>query len=464
MLSFFYRNSPGLIRAALLSLFVCAVHCNLFAQVSIITTCAGNGKGSTINPSGPATAAHVTFPFAVATDAEGNFYMSDYYNIIYKVDTAGIISIYGGGAAISGGDDGPATAEYLNFPVEGMVFDNAGNMYFAESGNGSIREINTSGIISTFAGRHLPAFGGDNGPATAAYLKYPSDIAFDSYGNMFIADAGNYLIRMVNTAGIITSIAGIPDSLGYSGNGGPATAAKLGNVSGITFDHSGNLLIAEGWPNNDIRKISPAGIISMVAGDTSAAYGDGMQATASKLGAVSDVTVDSAGNIYFPESDSSVIRRIDAVTGILTTVAGTKKSGFSGDGGNPLSAMLNAPSSITIDAHGRMYIADQQNKRIRRIQIVHNEGIISQDIVHHISVLPNPGNGTFCVKGKLPVNDLALRTTGMTGQVVFEQAYAVKNGDVNLVIQLPATLPTGIYVLNAISAAGTEQYLVRIKR
>jgi len=211
------------------------------------------------------------------------------------------------------------------------------------------------------------SFGGDGGPATAAQLGFPLGVAVDAAGNLAIADQSNDRIRLVNaTTGVITTVAG-KESSGFSGDGGPATAAELYLPAGVTFGAAGDLFIAD-QQNNRIRRVdATAGIITTVAGNGSAGFsGDGGPATAAQLQYPYSVTLDATGNIFISDGNDR-IRRVDATTGIITTVAGNGSAGFSGDGGLATAAQLNAPSGVAFDAAQNLFIADRFNSRIRRV-------------------------------------------------------------------------------------------------
>ena len=216
-------------------------------------------------------------------------------------------------------------------------------------------------IVTTVVGTGAAGFA-DNCPATAAQLKRPTSIAFDQAGNMFIADADNYYIRKVNTAGIISTIAGNGAS-GYSGDNGPATAASI-SPNNITTDGAGNVYIAE---LSRIRKVDNAGIITTVAGDSTVGYnGDGIPAIAAKVNTPYLGFVDSTGALYFSDCYNHRIRKIDAA-GIITTIVGVGISGSAGDGGSAIAANLNTPNFISRNATGELFIPDMGARRIRKV-------------------------------------------------------------------------------------------------
>ncbi len=352
----------------LILLLVASITTQSHAQ--IITTIAGTGIAGFSGDIGQATAAELHNPNGISLDATGNIYIADYRNNrIRMINTAGIITtIAGNGIGGYSGDGGQATAAELRGPDE-IKFDLLGNIYISDVQNQRIRKVNTAGIISTIAGSGAGGFGGDGGPATAAQLTWPNGIAIDISGNLYIADTWNQCVRMVNTAGIITTIAGVPLSgVGYSGDGGPATAAQLYYPCGVTLDATGNLYISDNT-NNRIRKINTVGIINTVVGTGVAGFsGDGGQATAAELnGPYNGIVFDALGSFYIPDYGNNRIRKVNTL-GIISTIAGNGIAGFSGDGGSAVLAKLNGPSAVALDSSlCNLYIADVVNNRIRKV-------------------------------------------------------------------------------------------------
>jgi sugar lactone lactonase YvrE len=334
----------------------------------VISTIAGDGTEGFSGDAGQATAAELGQPQGVGVDISGNVYIADTYNYrIRKVTTAGIIStIAGDGVGGYSGDGGQATAAELG-AVGNVTADGSKNIYIADQSNGCIRKINTSGIINFVAGTCATAgaYSGDGGQATAAKFNFPSDVQLDASGNMYIADQNNNAIRKVTkSTGIISTIAGMgPTHGGYSGDGGQATAAKLYAPSSVALDASGNLYIAD-FGNEVIRMVTAStGIITTIAGTGTSGYtGDGGNATAAELDNPYGVAVYS-GNVYIAVTPDNAIRMV--ASGIINTVAGGS-AGFGGDCGEGGSAQLNAPCRVAVDAYGNFLTADQANYRIRK--------------------------------------------------------------------------------------------------
>ena len=332
----------------------------------IIETVAGTGTATFGGDGGAAVAAQVSSPYGVALDGAGNLYIADTGNHrIRKVNSAGVIStVAGNGTRGYGGDGGPATAAQLQLPA-GVAADGAGNLYIADFHNHRIRKVNSAGVISTVAGTGAAGYGGDGGPATAAQLKYPYGLALDGAGNLYIADYENHRIRKMNSAGNISTVAGT-GAAGYGGDDGRAVNAKLNYPRDLALDGAGNLYIADG-KNHRIRKMNAAGDISTVAGNGAAGYGgDGGAAVDAQLNRPYGVAADGAGNLYIADQTNQRIRKVNAA-GVITTVAGTGTRGSDGDGGPAAAAQVGRPRGLALDGSGNLYIAEWGNSRIRKV-------------------------------------------------------------------------------------------------
>lgn len=337
-----------------------------------ITTIAGNGTGAFSGDGGPATSASLFFPRGVAFDSSGNLFIADANNLrIRKVDTAGTITTVAGNGNFSfSGDGGAATS--AGMAPDRVGVDSAGNLFIADCcgpdpGNNRVRKVDhATQKISTIAGNGSPSFLGDAGPATQASLHAPQGVAQDSAGNLFVADAINNRIRMVDHATqTISTVAG-SNSSGFSGDGGPATSAALSVPGGMAVDGAGNLFIAD-TQNQRIRKVDTGGTITTVAGDGNAAFsGDGGPATSASLNFPIGLALDGAGNLFIADSTNSRVRKVDT-GGAITTVAGNGTFGFSGDGGPATAASVAGPNGVTIDTVGNLFIADTSNQRIRKV-------------------------------------------------------------------------------------------------
>ncbi len=277
-------------------------------------------------------------------------------------------TLAGGGAPGFCGERTPAVSACLQSPV-GITFDPAGNRYVADTANHRVRVITAGGIIITMAGTGTAGFSGDNGASNRASLREPTGVAFDvNNGDLYVLDAGNNRIRRITAAGIITTIVG-DGTAGFSGDRGPAGSARIntaGTRAGIFLGPGGLYITDTG--NSRIRRIDSTGTIVTVAGSASTGYGgDNFSATAALLNRPTGaVAVDSNTNIYFADTGNSRVRRVSPL-GIITTVAGTQLSGFANDGGPATSALLNRPEGVAVDRLGQLFIADTGNNRIRQV-------------------------------------------------------------------------------------------------
>jgi uncharacterized protein (TIGR03437 family) len=324
----------------------------------LITTVAGNGLGGFGGDNGPATSARLSFPTGVAIDSAGNLLIADNNNNrIRKVTNNVITTVAGNGSAGFSGDGGPAASAQFGHPRD-VVVDSAGNLYIADPDNVRIRMV-SNGVITTVAGDGTPGFTGDDGPAIAARFNSPTSMAVDSAGNLYIVDSNNSRIRRV-ADGVITTVvgSGVAD---FVGDNGPAITARLNGPSRVAVDSSGNLYIAD-TGNSRIRKVSN-GVITTVAG--SASVGDNGPATSSQLYYPEAVALDSSGNLYIADYHHSRIRKV--TNGVITTIAGTGTAGFAGDNGPAISARLNNPLGIAVDSAGVIYVGDTGNNRVRKI-------------------------------------------------------------------------------------------------
>jgi hypothetical protein len=328
-----------------------------------LTTIAGNGSSTYSGDGGSALLAGVN-PSDVGVDATGNVYICDKNNRrIRKVTPAGVIStIAGTGMSGSAGDGGTALIATFNTPVS-ICVEPGGGVYVSDQSAGRIRYVSSTGIISTFAGG-----GGsiaEGVAATAASLSLASVIRSGPGGDLFVLIGSK--VRKVS-GGIIVTVAG-DGTMGSSGDGGPATAAKLSGPRSIAVNSSGELFIAD-YNNSRIRKVTTTGIISTAAGTglpPSASAGDGGNALEASFASISAVTSDAAGNLYIADASANVVRRVDAGTGIITRFAGNGAAGYFGDGGPASAAALSGPSSISFDNAGNLYIGENGSDHVRKV-------------------------------------------------------------------------------------------------
>lgn len=429
-----------------------------------ISTIAGTSVAGNTGDGGPATAAKIESPTSVILDNAGNVYFTS-GETIRKINPAGIIStIAGTGVAGYSIDGGQATAAKLNNPM-GMAMDKAGNIFFADRFNNRIRKITPAGIISTYIGDGSYTTTGDGGLATAATCGWPAAVAFDTSGNMYIADEGGERIRKINTAGIIETIAGsgTMGSGAFTGDGGPATAARFNAPVGVAVDQPGNVYISD-YYNNRIRKISTAGIMSTYAGTGTGGYNtDGIVATGAELRGTWHVKVDDTGNLYIADQGNNRIRKVNTA-GIISTLAGTGSATYTGDGGPATAATVKQPCDMAIDECGSIYIADWENNVIRKITMC----VAPPSTVTYMggqpvtfSLVPNPNNGSFTITGTAH-DGVDVTITNVLGQIVYRNMVAPNNGTLHHNIILPAQLSNGLYIahLNAASEKRAIRFVV----
>jgi uncharacterized protein (TIGR03437 family) len=332
-----------------------------------ISTVAGTGAAGFAGDGGAATAAQLKFPAGIVFDAAGNLYIADSFNSrIRKVDTSGNIStIAGTGDFGNFGDTNAATKAGMNRPYS-VALDKSGNIYIADTYNDAVRKVTvSSGTMSTFAGNSQRGLGGDGGAASGALLDTPTGIVFDAAGNLYIVDTGNNRIRKVGTDGNINTIAGSGNTA-FGGDGGPAVSAGLSGPQGIAIDNAGNLFIAD-TRNHRVRKVTPDGTISTVAGNGNGTEaGDGGPATQASLYYPKGLAVDRSGNLFIADWLNSRIRVVTP-DGTIWTAAGNGNFDYYGDGGSATGAALRFPWGLAVDSASNVYVADDENSVIRKL-------------------------------------------------------------------------------------------------
>ena len=332
------------------------------AATPTVTTVAGGYLGD----GNLATSASFAFPVSLARDTKGNLYVSDSDNCrIREVNSAGSISTFAGtGICGYSGDGGPATSAMIS-NAHGIIFDGTGNLLLADPENNRVRKITTAGIITTIAGNGTFGYSGDEGPAVQASLGGPLAIACDRAGNLYIADSGNYVIRRVDPAGNIHTVAGNHTS-GFSGDGGPATSAQVNYVNGVVADRNGNFYIADGG-NYRVRKVDSSGTITTYAGNGAYANsGSGGLATAAGIGFPQGLLL-TGGKLYL--STLGNVWAVTLSTQIINIVAGNANgvTGYSGDGNVATATSFAYPWGIASGGSGSVLVADAGNNRVRQI-------------------------------------------------------------------------------------------------
>jgi uncharacterized protein (TIGR03437 family) len=318
-------------------------------QYTINTIVGQPGNPGFAGDSGSATSAQLNYPTGLAFDKSGNLYIADgLNNRIRKVSGGVITTVAGNGTAGYSGDKGAATSAELSNPTA-IAFDSSGNMYIADAGNNVVREVSTSGTITTFAGTNTLGYTGDAGPANLAELYQPVALAFDSSGNLYIADAGNNVIRQVSGGNINTFASG------------------FNHPDGVAVDSAGNLYVLD-TSNRRIQEVSN-GVYTTIAGDGYSGFGgDDGPATMASIYDPMGFALDSSGNIYIADTFNCRIRKMTASSGIINTIAGNGQLYFSGDNGPAIQASLHFPHAVALDSAGNVYISDTVNSVVRELQ------------------------------------------------------------------------------------------------
>jgi DNA-binding beta-propeller fold protein YncE len=352
---------------------------SMMSSSALIFTIVGTGEACYGGDNGLARRAGLNQPFDVALDRQGNLYFSEAHNhCVRRVERGSglIITVAGTGQEGYSGDGGPALQAQLNSPY-GIALDLANNLYIVDRLNACIRMVEAStGIIRTIAGSGQPGYSGDGGPAPQAQLQEPNDIVLDGHGHAFIADVRDHRVRVVDlTSGIISTFAGTGEA-GSGGDGGPASRATLLGPRALAFSSTGDLYICL---RNDhkVRKVDRrSGIIQTIAGTGEQGYaGDQGSALLATFNGPKEIAVDDQDNIFLVDTENHCIRRIEAASRLVTTVAGTGHPGDRGDGGPATAARLKRPHGACVDDRGNVYIGDSENHRIRFVAVNGEEGL-----------------------------------------------------------------------------------------
>ena len=396
-----------------------------FAQVGYINTIAGTGTMGNTGNGGVATAAQLENPSAVAVDDSGNVYISDSGNgVIRKINTNGIINNF---ASFSS----PAN----------LVFDKKGNLYATSSPpTNVVVKIDKQGNVSNFAGTGIAGYSGDSGQATAANLHSASALAFDKHGNLYIADALNYVIRKVDTSGVITTFAG-NGVAGYSGDGGPAILASFHGISSIAIDTNDNVFLSD--LDINIRKIDRFGIISTYVG-RSYSYDSPDTITRDSCGVwtAQGLSIDSLGQIYYVDQTTARVKQVNK-NDTVYTIAGLHVPGYNGDNIPAIQAQINHAAGTCFDRYGNLYIADVDNQRIRKITYSQSVGIKKYtDNKYLFSFYPNPASEILNIELKTQ-NETTVQILNILG----EELVATKEKKIDV-----SSLPSGVYFVRMCSS------------
>ena len=320
-----------------------------------VSSYVNNGQGSA---DGASSVAQFNIPQGIAFDAAGNLYVADSANHrIRVVSPSGIVSTLAG--STPGNVDGTTANAKFNYPG-GVAVDSSGNVFVADSDNHSIRKITPGGAVSTFAGSTSGVAGATNGTGTAARFNYPEDIAIDSVGNIYVADTYNHTIRKINSAGVVTSLAGQ-----YSGfNDGTGTAASFSYPQQLSVDLAGNVYVAD-TNNCAIRIVSPAGVVTTLAGSATCGDQDGI-GSAAKLNRPNAIVLGNDNAVYITDTNNNKIKRV-LLDGTVTTIAGNGGQGNTNGAGEV--AQFSYPAGIAFDVSGNIYVSDQLNNGIRKLNL-----------------------------------------------------------------------------------------------
>jgi gliding motility-associated-like protein len=376
-----------------LSLLLILVLFLAVSKAQIISTFAGNGTAGYSGDNGLATSAQLRNPFEVASDNYGNIFIADAFNnVIRKVDKTGTITTFAGtGTQGYSGDGGLATSARLYYPYF-IGVDKSGNVYFDDQNGSVIRKVDLSGTITSVTGNLPGGYSGDGGPLIMAQFSDIAGISFDNANNMYITDFGNSVIRKVNAAGIITTFAG-NGIAGNTGDGGLAINASIRTQSPVAIDNNNNVYIVS-HVDSKIRVVDPSGIINTFAGTGVPGYsGDGGPAIAATFNAPWHICFDTAGNMFVPDYNNIVIRKIDKA-GNISTYAGNGTYGYSGDGGPALMAQIADPCGTTCDNAGNLYVVQRDFQVVRKISPCLLASITQQPTD---TTICNSGNAQFSV-------------------------------------------------------------------
>ncbi len=429
----------------------------LLLKAQIITSVIGNGTATNTGDGGSATAAGIYYPCGGVFDKFGNFYFGEGIGgyRVRKISFSGIVSTYAGtGFSGYSGDGGPATLAKLKNP-QAVTVDTAGNLFIADAYDARIRRVDAiSGIISTVAGTGVSGYNGDGIAATSAQLAAPIDLCFDRMGNLYIADYGTGCrVRRIDASGIINTFAGTGYPI-YGGDGGLADTTSIDPPSAICFDTAGNLYIGD-W-HGYVQKVNTSGIISTYAGiGVSGSGGDGTPAT-SAMTEPFKLAFDRHGNLFIAEYGFNKIRMVSSA-GIITTVAGTGISGFSGDGGLATAAKMDHPAGLTVDSCNNLYIADSRTYYIRKVNFHPACGMPDAttsvnsplSTVVELSIYPNPVNEELHIDNVLPNTEYNLYD--LMGLSLQQGHLKQSNNNISLM-----PLPAGMYMVELKNEEGRK--------
>lgn len=400
---------------------------NLISRAQV-STFAGNGIAGKTD--GPAASAQFDHPNGIAFDKAGNMYVSDWSNhVIRKINTAGIVSTFAG-TGVAGYQDGPATSAQF-FEPWGLAIDASDNIYVGDAKNNRIRKITPTGIVSTLAGSGGAGFA--DGAGAMAMFYYPSAVGVDAAGNVYVGDGNNHRIRKITPSGVVSTLAGT----GVSGLAdGAVTSASFNVPNCMAVSPSGDVYVTDVW-NHAIRKIS-GGVVSTLAGG-SIGSSDGKGALAS-FNNPHGIFLDADGNLFVADTENNRIRKI-APDGTVTTVTG---SAYGYLDGSFAVSLFRKPKCLAADKKGNLYVSDELNSRIRKLigvttGIRHNELSAS-------AIYPNPAQNFLTINCKVSEKSALLSVYNLLGQTVIEKSFATPNLSLNEQIDLSGMHPGSYWI------------------
>ena len=427
-----------------------------YGQLMKIRTIAGTGIEGYSNDGFIATTADLHGPVNIAVDPSGNPHFVDFFNNrVRKINITNDIINTVAGSGIGGNNGDSSLATNANLDPQAVAFDKHGNMYIANAVYKVIRKVNTVGVITTIAGKSMiQSYTGDGGPAVNATFGFPNGLAVDTFGNIFIADATNNVVRKINTAGIISTVAG-NDTAGFSGDGGPATDARLDSPYAVATDLAGNLYITD-YKNGVIRKVDDTGGISTYAGMNGmySYTGDNGAANFATLNNPAGICTDTAGNLYIADAHNNVIRKVNKA-GIISTVAGNGSAGFGGDLGNALGANLRTPFAVACDKAGNIFVCDADNQRIRE---VYRDNLSVNNVFtgNGVDLYPNPSATQITLSGLAKADKVYMYD--LMGRQVNAWDVAADGAQTFSVQSLAA----GVYMLRVFDAEGNGKAVAQL--
>ena len=392
---------------------------------------------------GTGSAARFCGPSGITVDVSGNFYVADSNNhTIRKITAAGVVSTFAGEAGTIGNKNNTNIFSPANFhSPSGVAVDALGNVYVADTSNNLIRKISATGWVSYFAGSGTA--GSIDGTGTAAKFNTPTGVAVDALGNVYVADRDNHTIRKITPAGEVSTLAGSAGIFGSTD--GIGTDARFYFPSGLAVDALGNVYVAD-FSNNTIRKITSAGVVTTLAGSAGIIGSMNGTGTMARFGFPNKVALDASGNVFVTDGFNHTIRKITAA-GVVSTLAGSTGTSGSTDGIGT-AARFFGPNGVAVDASGNIYVADSGNSRIRKITGI-PLGNAKFEIVSKLNIYPNPVASLLQIQTPNNITLDKVCIIDLSGKKVLEQTQNASQIDV-------AHLANGMYIIEAFS--GEEKF------